>query len=463
MGMSINDFNQYVREMKGAPKWQTTSPNRPGNFPQPGLGGREPVEYQRSGGSSVPSSGRSVNSSASTSLSTIVEQLSDGKIIDLSPSEWTRVSERARGISPSTLLRLANAILRMAGRRMLPFQLIEIAMRIIDEYYRRRDGKKETGPGRSGATGGYQVDPGWEILAQCPSEPPVYQWQQYQGLPGAYTSPHVAFCNSCTGGQNITQQAIGTPILYYNGSVLYGGALSNQRNRYSLFIARIKPASAADNFQPNLRLGLGFPSGELAIPDPIPVKYAGRAADDWPQSREVGDGSDLVDDMSNEVTTWDMSPPKGPPNKTVVDVPFPDRLPPPPYVKEKKIALALAGTARRIVDWTTEARDFVNSLWEAIPTKGPAARSRKYWKPGYKQAWSVKLPEKMWQIWKYWDYLGRSGGWNGKEGRQYLSKAFANVFADNVKDFVYGRIGRTAGRASARLGRPVGVQTGPVF
>ena len=75
----------------------------------------------------------------------------------------------------------------------------------------------------------------------------------------------------------------------------------------------------------------------------------------------------------------------------------------------------------------------------------------------------MKVPEKMWQVYRYWDHLQSTGAWNGPEGRQYLHKAFANVFGDNVKDFVYGRIGRTAGRASNRLGRPVGIQTGPVF
>ena len=131
--------------------------------------------------------------------------------------------------------------------------------------------------------------------------------------------------------------------------------------------------------------------------------------------------------------------------------------------RRKKIALSLAGTARRIVDWTTEARDFVNDLWDVIPTKGPAARTRKYWKFGYKQAWSVPVHEKAFQVWRYWAHLEATGGWQKAEGQAYLSKAFANVFSSQVSDFVYGQIGRAGGRAGAAIGRPTGVQTGPVF
>lgn len=469
MPMSIEEFNRYIREQDlKSQKWDTLTREKtsPGlNFPRYPDGSSSIPERVRSGsdGSGRMSSTPSVNSSASTSLSTIVSQLNDGKTIDLSPSEWTRVSERSRGLSASTLIRLAMQVIRMSARRSLPWQLIDLAKAIYDWYYRDRH-KEQFKPDPKPGKEGFKWDGDWEMIGACAdASVPVRLWPAAAIWPGNLP-PQAGLANNCLGWQGggypIEQE--GDFDLDFNCR-MYGDTKLQPPERWRVVITLIRPNGAPDFMQPNLRVEQSPWMTPFDFPEHVPLSRAKRPPDDWPQSRAVGDGDDLNDDMRNEVITWDMAPPVGPPIQTITDTPFPDRLPPPPQVKEKKIALSLAGTARRIVDWTTEARDFVNSLWDAIPTKGPGARTRKYWKPGYKQAWSVPLGEKMVQIYIYWDHLERSGDWKREAGRQYLNKAFANVFADNVKDFVYGRIGRTAGRASARLGRPVGVQTGPVF
>lgn len=337
--------------------------------------------------------------------------------------------------------------------------MLDWALRVLDELLHRRDADG-LWPGKKR----WEMSNGWRVTGQCGT--PFSE--SFDGfISGEDPTPHDwsgnTSANNCLVGQAMQPWA-GVRSSRYHNCIIFGARYAVAGGyRYQTWLAA---ATDWNNGRPVPNEPVVTWSGGNysleSFPTARPIRWAVRPADEFPQSREVGDGSDLDDDMKNEVETWTVND-GGPPSKTIVTTAFPDRRLPPPNVKERKIALSLENTARRIVDWTTEARDFVDSLWEAIPSKGPAHRTRMYWKPGYKQAWSVPLPEKMMQIWRYWDYLDKSGKWKEAEGQKYMSNAFANVFTDNVQDFVYGNIGRISGRASRRLGRPAGIQTGPVF
>lgn len=115
---------------------------------------------------------------------------------------------------------------------------------------------------------------------------------------------------------------------------------------------------------------------------------------------------------------------------------------PPPGTKERKMIVTIAGTSfiGRLVNVTTESVDLINAVYEGLPSR---LRRR-----------GLTPQAKLRAV---YDHLDEWDPW-----------AFAQAFAMNqIEDMVFGRIGRIGARASRRLGewtgRPVGIQTGPLF
>lgn len=460
------------QDVHTSPQWRKwTEFQQPGNFPRPArTSPNAGISYMDHAtgdtGRSVSNTSRS--SSANASVSRMFQSLNDGKTIDLSPSEWTRVQTEMRSTSRSTLYRLAKTIIDIAKRRNVYINLLEWAFRFLDEYYRRRPDtiRREGGPSLNTAAG-------WHVDAQCSTGPltggelrAVY-WQSPSHSPWSGVT-------NCLSGQVMAESPYYNPK-NYNG-VYIGEATSATYSRllYQLHTLRSKEdgREAPYIMKPNVTFTVpsvnpfSWFNPDLSLPGdgPVtkvpPVRQWSRAPGDSPQSRQVGDGTSRTPDVTNTVTTWTFGPPNKPPNKQEVKTDWSDRGPPPSKTKEKKIAFYAAGTALRILNILSETKDFVDAWWDAIPREH---RSRKYWKFGMKKASSPRLQQKLWEIYQYMAYLERTGKWSGAEGRKYLSNATWNVGVNQVNDFVYGRIGQTSGRAARAVGRPHGYQMGPAL
>lgn len=92
-----------------------------------------------------------------------------------------------------------------------------------------------------------------------------------------------------------------------------------------------------------------------------------------------------------------------------------------PRVKERKVALSVRGILSTIMNLTSETKDFVESFWKALP-KELRSKPRK----GEKK---VRLPDMLQDLYKHW-------------GDVDLPQALANVIDNEIKDQLYGRMGK---------------------
>lgn len=115
------------------------------------------------------------------------------------------------------------------------------------------------------------------------------------------------------------------------------------------------------------------------------------------------------------------------------------RSPPPARTKERKFIMAIArGSALGVaLNATTEALDFVNALYWALPAdKRYAGRSSQN---GRIRAVLENFDHIQWDV------------------------AFKNLIANQVIDYIGGRIGRLNAKASRRAGFSTGFMTGPLY
>jgi hypothetical protein len=131
--------------------------------------------------------------------------------------------------------------------------------------------------------------------------------------------------------------------------------------------------------------------------------------------------------------------------------------PPPPLrrptkgEKERKVRVVAGGIVRTVVDQTSEVRDFVEALWDALPKEFKKHKTIN--RPWPYRSEKPKLFEMMSDLYGAWDKLGLD----------YFNKAFDNVIENQLEDWFYGRLGKAGGQAGGALGKPVGVGLGSVL
>lgn len=122
-------------------------------------------------------------------------------------------------------------------------------------------------------------------------------------------------------------------------------------------------------------------------------------------------------------------------------VPKPPELPKPPKGKEQKFKFT--GPIRTLVDFTTEVGDVVDCLFDGLPGKVKAGAYRQY---------KGRLGKGAKAMYAY-DHF-HAIDW---------ARTSQCMAANQVEDFVYGKLGKFTARANQRLGRFTGVATGPAL
>lgn len=123
-------------------------------------------------------------------------------------------------------------------------------------------------------------------------------------------------------------------------------------------------------------------------------------------------------------------------------------------VRGSKFASALW----RIASAITEARDAIKSMYDALPkrcklksgTKGPKfSKFSKRRGPTVQQMYAA--------IYKC------ASSMSDAEKSKWFNDAVDNLVTDQIKDYVFGKLGREVGKASRRSGRPIGFGAGPAL
>lgn len=445
-----------------SPNWRNVGQTRrSANFP-----GRSQSQAGRSMARvGVGSSGQQSNSglSASATSSTLKVLRSDivAKTSGLSRAQLRAletVTKNGGPIAALDLLRLMSKAMRRANWLL---DLLEIILRRLDEYYREQAGVRREG--------GEKISGAWQLITQCP----YWDGTRPGWVFGSTVWPpnSSSIVKNCLAGQGM----VNAPWIPGQNQVIYGFQPNPVTGRYRLGAQFACPPDQLTEpewtFAPNTLRAINeynpyeFFDADLSSPGRNaaqewvpPVRTWTRPPSEKPQGRKVGEAARIVDEV-NPVERWVFKP-NGKREHSIKPENYSDRAPPGRNVREKKIKVAAAGAALRIYNIVTETKDFVDAWWDAIPREH---RSAKFWKPGMKKASSPRLPQKLSEIWDYFSYLQSSGRWSGPEGQKYLNNAITNVGVNEVKDYIYGRIGQTSGKASAAVGRPHGFQMGPVF
>ena len=125
--------------------------------------------------------------------------------------------------------------------------------------------------------------------------------------------------------------------------------------------------------------------------------------------------------------------------------------------RERKFIANIAARSilGKMIGGVTESLDFINAIWEALP---PANRTgQRMTKRGkrageYVQAFAPTPNDKLRDIYRGWDKID-------------VEAAIRNVILEQLEDALYGRLGRAQQRLARntleRIGRPVGLTTGP--
>lgn len=127
--------------------------------------------------------------------------------------------------------------------------------------------------------------------------------------------------------------------------------------------------------------------------------------------------------------------------------------------RERKFIANIAARSilGKMIGGVTESLDFINAIWEALP---PANRTgQRMIKRGkrageYVQAFAPTPNDKLRDIYRGWDKID-------------VEAAIRNVILEQLEDALYGRLGRAQQRLARntleRVGRPVGLTTGPAL
>lgn len=129
----------------------------------------------------------------------------------------------------------------------------------------------------------------------------------------------------------------------------------------------------------------------------------------------------------------------------------------PPYkgVREVKIKLhMIAKFAYRFAGSVTEVRDAIKSVHDALPKKMRTKRKCH----GHGKFRSCNAPTVQKMAKEIYQGIGKM---TDKQKVDFGNKALDNLITDQIKDYVFGKIGQQIGYASKAAGRPIGFQAGP--
>lgn len=209
-------------------------------------------------------------------------------------------------------------------------------------------------------------------------------------------------------------------------------------------------ASPASWFDPNATL-----PGQASAPFAPPVAFWRRPDSEWEQGRKTGyavaSGQRAGVDTHFVVETWTIDGHGPIPPKEITVEKFPDRALPPVRTKEIKTKFVAAGPARRILDFIGESVDLVEALWKALPKECRKAKGKK--RPWPYKSDKPKPQDMLRDLYACWDHLDS----------HYVNRAVGEFFANQIEDLFWGTIGKVSGKAGSRIGRAVGIQTGPIL
>lgn len=144
--------------------------------------------------------------------------------------------------------------------------------------------------------------------------------------------------------------------------------------------------------------------------------------------------------------------------------------PPRNEVKKERKGTVKGGLAYGVINWVTEAGDFVDAIHDALPkdcrAKPVHVERPRSEKASYRGNAGWKKNGNHNGEWGYWrppnDYE-RALAISNCFDRLDLGQALGNLVKNQIEDFIIGKIGKQVGKASRKSGRPVGFQAGPAL
>lgn len=172
--------------------------------------------------------------------------------------------------------------------------------------------------------------------------------------------------------------------------------------------------------------------------------------------------------------------------------------------RERKATVALSGVPARIVNFATEGLDVVNALYDAL-LESPAFRAHLertrfqmdlnaavnledlFWRSDFNSVYSRHSKgtrNSRLAAWRRRQSLLDHAGYARETWRDYagpktplqkaaavykhldkldMARAMLRLAQSQMEDYFWGKVGRQSAKASGKIGRPVGVQFGPLF
>lgn len=199
-------------------------------------------------------------------------------------------------------------------------------------------------------------------------------------------------------------------------------------------------------------------------PGPVPIEEPG--PDPEPQPEPSPNPKPVVPPWVSNPLGWDMPVRAGRVKESGIVVrqsSSPIHRPPGRHTTEMKIRTwrSAAGLTWLLAHGVTETKDLVEALWSALPKrfKHPDKKGRQV---NAKSPFKSHHPRVQTMVSDLNKGL-RNMDWMGDEGRKYVSNAIANVAANQLQDYVFGRTGRAVANESARSGRAIGCAAGPAL
>lgn len=130
---------------------------------------------------------------------------------------------------------------------------------------------------------------------------------------------------------------------------------------------------------------------------------------------------------------------------------------PPKGVREIKVkAHMLAKLAYRFTGHVTEIRDMLKSLHDALP-KRLRTKRKCHGHGKFRQCNAPSVQKMFMELY----HATSDGVMTEQESKDFINKGVDNLITDQIKDFIFGKIGQQIAKASKADGRPIGYQAGP--
>lgn len=311
----------------------------------------------------------------------------------------------------------------------------------------------------------------WRIYRKCANPNPAYNlgWSGIVDSGLAETASLHGFVNSCLAGQ--APQDVFDP---WNPASITSGTRSNAIGRTvsvpgpsyrcQMQVSFVRPSTGLATLTP-------YPTLQVAIPSAFALPAL--PATSWPITAFPDEFAPLVTPAYADAIPWALVPSRPRPDEEVLPRLRPSRKPvdwsiaitspapsadgfnsgkpprfhdyvPPsetPNPKDKERKLRPGPRLARIIRYlgaVTEAADTVDALYDALPSRyRPRYKKTKYEKR------NVSYNEKLEALYNHWDQVD-------------MSQAIQNLIEENVKDRIYGEIGKAGGEVSRRLGHHYG-------